>query len=389
MKGSPGNPIGNLTILLAAMALSFLALEWVVRMTPLSDRLGWSRVPPIAERLGDIAPKRPGEMRIMSLGDSFAEFRDTEGRNFLRFAESSARRDGYNVTVYNLAQAGTGLKDYARTFQDFAPTVDPDIAVFAIYLGNDVLDYQLDILRERQAAPVLSGGPDKPGTVRRIKDFVKKNSILLHFAYRILKQYVTAFRSGFYERSVDNLKRLYGRDDRYVVARIDKVDPDFIEAAKADVINAWDMAFGLVYPDLYVDMLYLKENSLFPTALERFLADIARIEEFAMDSGIELVFVLIPPSLQVDSRYHAYYRKLGYIVSEEMVDEAPLTAVVRAFLDQRGIAYLDVIPPLRARSEEFYMPNDTHFSTEGQRVVGKALYEFLKGRSFLAPTTTP
>ena len=77
----------NLSLAVSVTALCFLGGEWLLRISPLSDRMGWNLIAPVSERVAALSPKQAGVVRILSLGDSFAEWRDTTKDNFLRVAE--------------------------------------------------------------------------------------------------------------------------------------------------------------------------------------------------------------------------------------------------------------------------------------------------------------
>ena len=130
--------ISNGLLALVSTAVALGVAEAILGCTPLGDPHGWGKVPTIPERVARLEEKGPGEWRILGLGDSFVAFRDGDGANFLRIAEKEASRAGFPVRLVNLGQSATGLREYTRNLERYEPVVRPDIAVVALYLGNDV-----------------------------------------------------------------------------------------------------------------------------------------------------------------------------------------------------------------------------------------------------------
>jgi hypothetical protein len=90
--------------------------------------------------IGPIAPKKPGEYRVVVLGDSFTV---GAGVPFEELATSRletllrAEAKGREVRVLNLGTAGYSLIEYALVLDEVALALQPDAVVIANYLPND------------------------------------------------------------------------------------------------------------------------------------------------------------------------------------------------------------------------------------------------------------
>jgi hypothetical protein len=373
----------NLALLLVGTAGGLIASEWIARSTDFADRFAWNLAPSVRQRVQSASVREPGEVRILGLGDSFAEFREHDGGNFYRLVEERARAAGFDLSLVNLGEAGTGVKQYLANLRAYREHLDPDLAIFAIFLGNDLLDYEMDIHRTRTGLRQHVGASASTG-LTEVKAYVKRRSIILNSIARLMKEYIPPLRSDTFDKNVSKLREIYGADGDAVSARLDRIGHQTAELARADLINPWDLAFGVVRPDLYTEMLTLSQGSAFPQALALMLTDFDEIVAYCAAYGIVPAFVLIPPSIQVDSRYHAHFRRLGYTVPDWLVGPLPLNRALGAYFGARAIAYLDVLPSLLERAEDPFLDNDIHFNSKGQQLAGDALFAFLRDRGLMA-----
>jgi hypothetical protein len=376
--------ISSALLALAAFAAAIGAGEALLRWTPLGDLDGWSRVQTIPERIAELEEKAAGEWRILGLGDSFAVFRDRDGRNFLRIAEQEAIRGGFPVRLVNLGKSATGLRDYTRNLERYGRVVDPDAVLVGLYLGNDVFAYRLEAL-ERAAPPALPAGPH-PHWRQLLAGEIGKRSTCWSLVLRATRGWIPALRSGTLDASLEYLARLYGLDADEVERRLAKADPHLVARARADQVNPWDVAVAVVEPRLYLDLAALDEASGHAAAAREFLRGLDRIAAIARRSRTPIAFVLIPPSPFAGIRYHGDFVRMGYAMGPSLAEgESALVRAISDHLASRGLPYLDLTPALRGSKEAVSLPEDIHFSSHGQRVAGLALAEFLEARGLLGP----
>lgn len=373
----------NVFLAVGSVTAACLLTEVVLRRTPLAERFGWNDELPVERRRFEAGAKRPGESRWLALGDSFASFGDREGANFLRIAESEARRAGLDVRLSNLGQSTTGLKDYIRNFEQFHDSLLPDLVIAALYLGNDVLPYRLAAL-ERTLPPQ----PQPPGPAstweRHLMRKIGRKSILLDTFLGLLRQ-SPRFQSGVLEANLAYLGWVHGLGEAELDRRLVRLPPGVLEAARADAINPWDLAVGVAEPGFYLDTLAMADETGHSQAARDFGQDLGRLVELARRRETPLVVVLIPPSCMVNEAYHAFYTALGYRMEPSLtVGAPPLVRWIETRLAEQGVPTLDLTAALRRAQGALYLEQDIHFNAEGQRVAGLELARFLRERELAA-----
>jgi lysophospholipase L1-like esterase len=173
-------PRGSLLLLAGALAFALLIAELLVRVVapqhptpafvvyPARDsvhqpdpELGMVLRPSIAVpfvfgthlrtnsmglRDAEIGPKRPNEIRILSLGDSYAmgygvELEQSYGKVVGR--ELAQRFPGRRFSVVSVAVDGYGTEQMLRAYQRFRDRLQPDLVLATFVAGNDVDDNAL------------------------------------------------------------------------------------------------------------------------------------------------------------------------------------------------------------------------------------------------------
>lgn len=372
------------SLALLSTLLALVVAEWSIRRLPIGDKLGWNRVAPVSERLASVQAIAEGELRVLGLGDSFAEFRDSDGQNFMRFLESGAQAAGRNVVLHNLGEGGTGLERYRENFDQYLDRAIPQVVVIAVYLGNDLLDYELAL---RRAELGIVEDDSRQAKSAGFRQRLRKQSVLANHLFRLAKCRFSSLRSGTYRRNLDRLAELFEYDSETMIELESRIDSSMIERAEADAINAWDLAFGVAYPGLYEDMLSLNSESRFAQAFEGFRDDLRRLGEKAYASGVVPLFVLLPASVQVNTRYHDFYQRLGHTTSADLLGQTELNRATGEFLLSRGWDLLDLTQALMERQEVLYIPDDIHFNVRGQKVAGDAILSYCEESGLFNPVT--
>ena len=368
----------NLSLLIGSTVLSFLACEWVLRWSYVSDTIGWNLVAPVAQRVEQAGQKRDGVMRILTLGDSFAEWRDTTNDNFFRVAERQLVSSGQRIDLVNLGEAGTGLPQYFGNLLRYGPSVDPDLVIIALYLGNDLTPSKQGPLADpRTREALIQPRETEASWQSELVTFVKR-SILINYIYRLLKQEVPVLQSGFLERTIAHMQRETGRDDKYVSQRLAEVDPALVEAARGDAINVWDLAIGVFFPDYYAGVA--KGNNL-----HAFTNDLGAVLTYTGERYNRVALVLIPPPVWVAERYREYFKSLGYGHLGPLVGEPQSITIVRNLAHRLNIPVLDLLPVLRQAHDEIFIPRDVHLNLRGHEIAGEALASFLSEEGLIRP----
>jgi GDSL-like Lipase/Acylhydrolase family len=360
----------ELGLLAVSVTVAFLLMELAVRYLPLGDQLGWSMVPPVSDRIAKAGAAKPGTARILALGDSMTEWRDNTGESYVRIAEQMLPK----TEAVNLAQGGTGLSDYLGNFLRFGARLRPDIVLIGLYLGNDLVPSMPPLdTAEAQASLRASPSPPQELDLKRIA----KKSVLLNYLFRVGKVHIPSLRSGFFEQMISQLEAQTGKDDAYVASRLNEAGPKLVDAARADAINGWDLAFAIFDPDYYGELAAAAPSTPKGKEVDGGLKDLNAIVTAVRENRVKVVVVLLPPPVWVSERYWPYFKRLGYGDLGPSNGPVPLVERVKAYLSTEEVPALDVLPALRAETEPTYLENDVHLNRRGHQVIGRELASFL------------
>jgi lysophospholipase L1-like esterase len=157
----------------------------------------------------EIGPKRPGRLRVLVLGDSFAfGVGVEEAQSYPRRLEALLRGRGIDAEVLNAGVPGYGLGEEADWFERHGRQLEPDFVIVTSFLGNDFQD----------AAP---GQPKAEVVDGALQVVGERSSPLSRALYYHSHLYVALKTSGFGGR----LRRLLGRpsplDARHLESELD------------------------------------------------------------------------------------------------------------------------------------------------------------------------
>ena len=113
-----------------------------------------------------------------------------------------------------------------------------------------------------------------------------------------------------------------------------------------------------------------------PADLERLFAI---LEEMRAAAGPRLAVLVLPDEFQVEDEL---WRQVGFADGVELDRDRP-QRVIGAWLEERGVPWLDLLPRMRAvppgpdGRRHLYHRRDTHWNARGNRIAGEALAEFL------------
>ena len=282
-------------------------------------------------------PAAEGTTRIVGIGDSFVLGAVPIGQNFLRIAGHEL---GADVALMGLG--GYGPREYLGVLRTAGLAVAPDRVVLCFYVGNDVTGIPM-------RGEVRGGEVYFTGSANRWTDLLRRSQ-LFALAERV---FVTRIR-------IANLKRATEAEDG-------RSDGD---AARDAPSTYYRMVEKNRLP------VYAREPSA--RTLELWREAEALLDEFdrtCRASEVPWTLLLLPSELQVDPRVRAGILE-GLHLDPAMFDfDAPqrrLTEYARGC----GIDLLDLLPTFReaaGRGGRLYIPNDTHWSVEGNRLAGQEL----------------
>ena len=345
-------------ILVLGTAFAALATsEAVVRSLPVANVLGWQQATPIQTRVAEFDSGTP--VKIVALGDSFAEWRAGQGANM--FDHAKAGLSGRHAALLNLGQSGTDVDQYIAAYHRYVRFV-PDQIVLLLYLGNDVHVYS-------------PGQPSQAIPEPTWRETIKRYTVLPNLIFRAGKRYVPFLRSGFFERNVTVVQRETGLSDNQIQERIRRIDPQILELARADAVNPWIPAIGIAFPEYYKDLLGLR------TAAAKRAADstVTLIQAFAAEVKVSRFnVVFLPESLQASTAFDDFFTRCGFdLEGFPLEDRNRLTEYLEIKLRQAGLNTIDTMPALRQEGGG-YLPLDTHLNARGHEVVGEMIVRALE-----------
>jgi hypothetical protein len=354
----------NLGLLLAVLLLCGVGLELAWRALPISDSMGWNRTLPLAERAKRFEVSAP--MKIVALGDSFAEWRAGEESNMFDLLQKDFSDRGGRIL--NLGHAGTDVSDHTAAYHNYVG-FKPDAIIMCLYLGHAVLDYD-EWSRSKRTDLASFESQQSAG-----KQFIKRQSTVINSLFRLGKQHLAFMQSGSFDKMVKILQKQAGFSDAQVQSRMAKLDPKMIEYARSDTVNGWTVAFGLILP-AYYQGLFLESSQKGRAAAD---STLKLIQDFYRAQGVRnFLVVLVPESLQVSQQYDDFFKRCGYDLDNFPIEERRgLTRYLQRRLGEQGIMTLDPIPALE-KAYPAYIPLDIHLDARGHKVLAEAMAEFMR-----------
>jgi hypothetical protein len=369
-QGFWGGMRGNLVLILVAVVLCAVGLEFACRVLPVSDSMGWNRTLPLSERAKRFDASSP--IKIVALGDSFAEWRAGEGVNMFDLLQEDLSRQG--CKILNLGQAGTDVIDYIGAYRRYV-NFTPDAIILCLTLGNDVYDYS-----EKVNVKEVESGSEAPQS--GIKGLIKKHSVVLNFLFRLSKQYFPVMQAGSFDQDVKSLQKKAGLTDAQVQSRMARLDPKIIELARSDAVNPWVPAIGAISPEFY--------KELFSESSQQGRAEaedtLRRIRDFCDGQKVKnFLVLLLPESLQVSEQYDDFFKRCGYDLDNFPLQERRgLIRYLQRRLGDFGIMSLDTTPALE-KVYPAYIPLDTHPNSQGHKAIAQAMAQFIRKHFLLKP----
>ncbi len=355
---------GGLLALSVALALLLgegaarLVLEPVdyLMATPVFDSILGRRLEPGAsghDQWGFRNREVPRQADVVTIGDS-----QTYGIGVPRRSSWPAQLSELTGRqVYNAALAGHSPPQYYELLRRYALPLKPAHVVVGFYYGNDLLEafrrvYALPhyTAMRREDAPPL--GPQvrtaRSGQrlVNRLRRWLSSNSVLYRAAVSSISQEHTQRAEQFLRQPRNDLVRFHHGTSGTV----------FSPGAR---LGALDLDSATVREGLRLSLAHFQ--------LMARLCDTA---------GLALSIALIPTKERVyqsliqanpELRQHAVLREL--IAQEGEVDQR-----VRRFLQERGISYIDLLPPLQdaaIHTRIYRLDDDGHPTAAGYSVIAR------------------
>lgn len=307
--------------------------------------------------------KPAGTLRVVALGDSFT-FRPA-GVPFAQqwttlLGPQLERALGQAVEVVNLGMSGAGPRFERRLWQLEGSRLAPDVALLALFVGNDFLDEECAF----RAGLARTASP--------LDELLLRGSLL----YRAGRNAWLA-RSGWLESAAERAAHLAAAVPAAADARggyelasypplYDDGAPSLAERAWLDV-EAWRMS------------LFLPEHRAgFGRALGSVAATVEGLARDVARSGARLVVVLVPDEAQVHPAVLRVVADHAQRTPDQYDRDLPQRALGER-LRSSAIEVLDLLPPFRAAAPaaRLYRPRDTHWNVAGNALAARCIAEHL------------
>lgn len=311
---------------------------------------------------GTLPTKRPdGQFRVLSLGDSFAYTITRHPYSYHGIAAGRLSRDR-EVRIVNLGEPAISYPQYIKGYDTWGEVFEHDGVVFNTFIGNDLLDViRFGIARDLRLNRIFGGAEIdiETGRPRRIRPPHKFALRFLDYAY----MYVLSASNGdgppvsrhgaHYNFAVSPL----GRTEWIATlrAQLDNFDPD----------KVGELAEGY-----------------------RAFTQLIQRAQAARAAGKKVMVLLSPNQTQVeDDLYLEVVRSTGRPPDDYDRDlPAFLMASLAREIDAE-IPLIDLRPALRCavrHNVSAYYQTDTHWSEDGNRIVGEVLAAVMAKRWFAA-----
>ncbi len=306
--------------------------------------------------------KEPGTLRVVVLGDSFTF--DSSGVPYDAMWHQVARRElerrlRQPVEVISLSAPAVGPRFALRLWQLEGRHLDPDLVVFAFFVGNDFTDEAGTPLRREPAGRLALHSY----TWRLLRNFG-----------RLWRQPAPAPSPGAAVAAPPGApaKGGGGRRGGFELASYPATyDP---EAA------TWPPGIFLDIERGRGQILFVPADDRFPELCAAAAEVVERLARDAQAGGAAFLLMVIPDEAQVDPALARRLTETPGGLSEPLDLDRPQRCLKRQ-LARRDIAQLDLLPVFRRHHATrddpsgvgLYRPRDTHWTDRGNELAGRTL----------------
>jgi len=313
-------------------------------------------------------------LRVVVYGDSFiqGDFSRTEDTFTERLNAHLANRTGRRVEVVNAGVAGYGPDQELRRMESELPVLKPNLAIVAIYAGNDFGDLVRDKLYRLSSEKTLSENP----------------SVVLDESFA--RDMAQARKEPILRKMLRNArKRLVGDPSQIFPtgkeARRERVEADLNQAVTEyrQYVIEGDNVVHELYRDPYnadVSLTPVSESARYKVAMMGQI--ITRMRLTAAAQNVPLLFVLIPSPIdvaevhetgEVDTmRYPAYRR-------------STLTDILEQICRRNQLPVVNLFEPFwEYRARDLYLKGgDDHWNPSGQDFAAELVSNFIIAQDML------
>jgi hypothetical protein len=322
--------------------------------------------------------KNEGELRMLCLGDSFAEGVGVEVEDrFCDIAERElARRRGGPVVAINAGQMATGPSEYFKNLVDFGVALEPDLVVVTIFAGNDFMGARRLFRLEREVNPHLPEPQACWASSHVARGVAQLGSDEAYLVRKLRGKSVWEAAFG-----VPVGRSLYLEKLGFLAVKPDELDA---AAARMDPALVADFMAGRLNPTYFIQAVALNVVALRGDEppprpyTERDVAGLVHLLERARailaEREAELVVLVIPHVHETHEAEHmAFLQALAMEPTPQLLQLPDLRRDLVTQLEAKGVPVVDLTEALRAAPAPPFHVMDGHFDELGHRIAADAL----------------
>ena len=276
----------------------------------------------------DLGPKRPGQTRVVVLGDSLVNsVQVNAGETFMAQLERElqAADPSRDWQVINAGVQGYGPVHEWLFYRHVVDTLEPDYVLIVAFVGNDATEAY-------DKAGWIENGPPASEKVAAV-----------NWARRLARSSMVIQTAR---------------------VRLDQLRPDTAGPGAERPLAAY-----LATPPIEVTR-----------GLEVTRDAFGRIASMAANRGARTAIVLMPARFQVDDGDYGRLRERVQAAGHELIRQAA-TERFRAALTPLGLPMLDLLPVIQSQPDAagLFFQRNIHLTPRGHQVVGHALAGFVMG----------
>ena len=320
----------------------------------------------------ELAP-RGQALRVVVYGDSFtqAEYAKTEDTFAERLEAHLARRLGTAVEVVNAGVAGYGPDQELRRMEDELEGLAPDLAIVAIYAGNDFGDLVRNKMYRLSADGNLSDNAFTLDETYARRLVVGRNEPIVKKLLR------------------DGLNRLRGDPNDDVptghearLARTESALAQLVAEYREYVIEGDDVVHELMSDPYNADVSLLPESESARYRVALMEQIVARMRSTAEAQHVPLLLVLIPTPIDVADEHES-----GEVDRARYPEYRPeaLTDQLERIAARSRVPAVNLFAPFSARgARELYLKGvDDHWNELGQDFGAELVADFVVSEGLL------
>ena len=313
--------------------------------------------------------KPEGTYRVLVLGDSFADALEVPLEDSFQEVLEVYLNERLDrpVEVINGGVWGYGNDQELLFYRLEGRKYQPDLVLLAFQSTSDVLE------NHREMETRYMGREYKPFFVLNDGELE-----LVNFPFRVEPEPPPRGPVERVKRFLAAHSRLYPVAGRFVKARMKEV-ADWLRK-----LGVMDPARGERVTGGIPVAMYLYAVEYPPEWEEAWAvtkAIIAQLKREVEADGARLAVVILPDRHMVEGDYLAWALRTYPAMEGREWDLDKPNRIMRQFLGEQGVPYLEMVAPFRQRVEEtgrpLYYPRDGHWNAEGHRLAGRLIGEWL------------